>query len=85
MCRSDLLDSEQGYSVNSAGYGTMKNMLQQVAGRCLLVGNVTDPNSPSTSPYSPDILQKAAIYRVLKINNLAYNSLMFHMFLFFHL
>jgi hypothetical protein len=33
-----------GYSVNSAECGTMENVLQQVAGKCLLVENVTDPN-----------------------------------------
>jgi hypothetical protein len=37
----------------------MKNMLQQVARRCLLVENVTDPNSPT-------ILQKVAICRALE-------------------
>jgi hypothetical protein len=44
----------------------MENVLQQVAGRCLLVENVIDPNSPSTDPNSPAILQKVAICRVLK-------------------
>jgi hypothetical protein len=54
----------------------MENVLQQVAGRCLLVGNVIDPNSPSTYPNSPAILQKVAVCRALE-NNLARNSLMF--------
>jgi hypothetical protein len=44
------------YSVNSAEYDTMKNVLEQVAERCLRAGNVTDPNSPSTDPNSPAIL-----------------------------
>jgi hypothetical protein len=44
----------------------MENVLQQVAGRCLLVKNVTDPNSPSTDLSSPAILQKVAICRALE-------------------
>jgi hypothetical protein len=55
-----------GYSVNSAEYGTTKNVLEQIAGRCLLVENVTDPNSPSTDPNGPAILQKAAICRAIE-------------------
>jgi hypothetical protein len=44
----------------------MKNMLKQVARRCLLVENATDPNNPSTDPNSPAILQNVAICRALE-------------------
>jgi hypothetical protein len=50
-----------GYRINSAECVTMKNVLHQVAGRCVLVESVTEPNSPSTDPNSPTILQKVAI------------------------
>jgi hypothetical protein len=63
LCR---LWKATGYSVNGAECGTVKNVLQQVAGRCLLVENVTDPNSHSTDPNSPAILQKVAICRALE-------------------
>jgi hypothetical protein len=61
----------------------MKNVLQKVAAICFLGGNVTDPNSRSTYPNSPAILQKFVICKALKINNLAHNSLMFQTFVFF--
>jgi hypothetical protein len=44
----------------------MKNVLQQFAGRCLLMENVTDPDSPSTDLNSPVILQNVAICRALE-------------------
>jgi hypothetical protein len=49
-----------GYCVNSAEYGATKNVLQQVARRCLLVENVTDPNSP-------DILQSFNLQSIRKL------------------
>jgi hypothetical protein len=39
-----------GYNVSSAEYGTMKDMLEQVAERCIPVENITDPNSRCTDP-----------------------------------
>jgi hypothetical protein len=44
----------------------MINVLQQVAGRCLLVENVTDPNSHFTDPKNYGIFQEVAICRALE-------------------
>jgi hypothetical protein len=44
----------------------MKNVSEQVAGKCLLVENVTDLNSLSTDPNNPAILQKVVICRALE-------------------
>jgi hypothetical protein len=41
----------------------LKNVLEQVTGRCYFVENLTGPSSPSTDPNSPTILQKFATCR----------------------